>query len=120
MKGIQVVGILVSLYLLAQTFLNYRRGNYSSKRALFFFALWGLVAFLFVYPSSVQFVLPILTTQDMIMSVLVVGLVITFVLISELYQQIGRIEKRITELVQNLAIRDYLSEFSDRKDEDDR
>ena len=108
-KGIQVVGILVSLFLLAQAVLNYRRGNYSWRRAVFFSGLWVLVAFLFVYPGSVQFVMPILTTQDMIASVLVVGMIVVFALISELYQQVGRVERKLAELVQNLAIRDYLS-----------
>lgn len=76
--------------------------------------------FLFVYPPIVQLVLPLLTTQDMVMSVLVVGLVVVFALISELYRQVGKLERRLSQLVQNVAIHDYLKKIcNDSEDVED-
>ena len=119
MKGIQILGILVGLYLLGQTVLNYRKGNYGLRRALAFSTLWIIVTFLFAHTHIALLALPILTTQDMVMSVLVVGIMVVFVLISNLYQQVGKIERRLTELVQNLAIHDYLKRASGGEQENE-
>lgn len=82
--------------------------------------LWMLVALLFVYPSILELALPVLTTQDVITSALVVGLAVTFVLIAESYQQIGKVERRLRELVQNLAIHEYIKKVSkDNVDDED-
>lgn len=115
-KGIQVVGVLVGLYLIVQTVLYYRRGNYGVRRAGFLLVLWSLVSVLFVYPPLASLVLPILATQDMVVSVLVVGLVVAFVLISQVYQQAARIERKLTELVQNIAIHDYVREAVNKRE----
>jgi len=119
MKGIQLVGIIVALYLLVQIYINYRRKNYSFRRALFFSLLWIVVLLLFAYPPLAELALPFLSTKDVIMSVLVIGIIILFLLISEIYQQIGKIEKRVEILVQNLAIEDYLKGvISENKDDE--
>lgn len=117
-KGIQVVGILVSMFLLIQTLLNYKKGNYSSQKTFFLSLLWILIFLLFIYPPFVLFVLPILMTKDVISSVLVVGLVVIFFIISNIYQQVGKLDKRLSELVQNLAIHDYLNEIISEENED--
>ena len=118
MKNIQLVGIAVGFYLLLQTFLNYRRGNYSLRRTLFFSGLWALLEVLFIYPPLAELALPFLSTEYMIQTVLVIGVVVTFVLISQVYQQIGRLENRVEKLVQNLAIGDYLEKVSEDKDDE--
>ena len=109
-KGIQILGMLVGLYLVAQTLLNFRRGNYGVRRTVFLMVLWSVMVVLFFNPSLAGLALPILTTQDVIMSVLVMGVLVAFVLITQLYQQMARVERRLTELVQNLAIHDYIKE----------
>jgi len=109
-KGIQILGMLVGLYLVAQTLLNFRRGNYGVRRTVFWVALWSVMMMLFFNPSLAGLALPILTTQDVIISVLVTAVLMAFVLITQLYQQIADVERRVTELVQNLAIHDYIKD----------
>jgi len=78
-----------------------------------------LVLLLFIYPPLAQFALPVLTTKDVIMTVLVVGLMVTYILMSELYQQMGKMEKRLAEVVQNYSIQDYLKRITDNGNEDE-
>jgi len=111
-KGIQVIGILVGLYLIGQTILNFRRGNYDARRAGFWLVLWTVMVVLFFNPSLMALALPILTTRDTIMSVLVIGLTGAFVLIAQIYQKMTGLEIKLTRLVQNLAIHDYLKDVS--------
>lgn len=117
-KGIQVLGILVGLYLVSQTLLNYRRGNYGIRRTVFMVVLWSVMVVLFFNPSLMLLALPLLSTQDTIMSVLVIGVLGAFVLIAQVWQAVAKIERKLTELVQNLAIHDYLKDdTSDRNDD---
>jgi hypothetical protein len=49
----------------------------------------------------------------------VVGLIVVFVLVFHAYQQVGKVERKLTELVQNLAISEYVKEVSNPRKEDD-
>lgn len=117
MKGIQMLGILVSVYLFAQTLMQYKRGNYSARRTIFWLSLWMLISVLFAFPSLTILILPILTTQDAMMTTWVIGLVIGYVLIYQTYQRVIVAERKLTELVQSIAIHNYLEKASDNPDE---
>jgi hypothetical protein len=120
-KGIQVLGVLVSLYLIGQTLMQYRKKNYRARRAAFWLSLWILIGVLFAFPSLTILVLPILTTQDAMMTTWVIGLIVGYVLIYQIYQRVVMVERKFTELVQNIAIHNYLEEVKsnpgDKKDE---
>jgi hypothetical protein len=114
-KGIQIVGIVVGLYLIAQTYRNYKNGSNNGKRAILWLLLWSAMIILFSNPSLMEFALPILTTRDTIMSILVLGILLSFVLIVQLWQYTYRIEKRIITLTQNLAITDYVNQLGQKE-----
>lgn len=118
-KGIQVLGILVSAYLIAQTILQYRKGNNGVKRTAFWLSLWSVMAILFAFPSLTVLILPILTMKDAMLSVVVVGLTVAYVLVYQMYQQTARTERRLTELAQNMAIHDYIKEEPNNPEEND-
>jgi hypothetical protein len=120
MKGIQVIGILVAMYLILQTLIQYKKGNYGLKRTCFWLALWGLIGSLFAFPSLVGLTLPFFAMQDMVLTTLVVGVIVVFVLVYHTYQQVTRVERKLTELVQNIAIQDYIKNATaDPKGKDD-
>lgn len=119
MKGIQVIGILVTVYLIFQSLRQYKKGNYGLKRTSFWLALWVLIGGLFAFPPLVELALPIFAMQDMMLTTLVVGLIVVFVLVYHAYQQVARIERKMTELAQNLAIHDYVNDAVDDPDEKD-
>jgi hypothetical protein len=73
---------------------------------------------LFMDTGLVSLALPFLDMQQAVLAVLVMGVLTTFVLIVQLYQQIISLDRRMTELVQNLAIHDYVKETSATGKED--
>ena len=109
-KGIQVLGMLVSVYLIVQTVVQYRRGNNGIKRTALWLTLWMLMAILFAFPSLTILALPILAMQDAMLTVVVVGLIVSYVLVYQMYQQAARTERKLTELAQNMAIHNYVKE----------
>ena len=118
-KGIQVFGLLVSVYLIAQTLVQYKRGNNRTRRTAFWLSLWTLMAILFAFPSLTMLALPVLTMQDAMLTVLVIGLVMAYVLVYQTYQQATKIERKLTELAQNIAIRDYVKDVTNDPEEKD-
>ena len=107
--------MLIGVYLLAQTYVNYRRSNYGIRRTLFFIFIWSIMIVLFLNPSLSLMMLPVLTTQDAIMSVLILSILTLFLMFTYLNQQISSINKKMTEIVQNIAIEDYISKIKKKE-----
>ena len=113
-RGIQLLGIGVSVFLVVQTIIQYRRGVYSFWRALFWTGLWSLIGFLFAFPSITTLALPILTLQSAMFATQIVAIIVIFLILHHTYQQLAKIERKLTRLVQNLAVNDYLTNFPKR------
>lgn len=109
-RGIQVLGMLVSVYLMVQTVFQYKRGNYGVKRAALWSSMWALMALFFAFPSLTILALPVLAMEDAMLTVLVVGLLVSYVLVYQTYQQATKTERKLTELAQNVAIHNYVKE----------
>jgi hypothetical protein len=118
-RGIQLLGMLVSIYLIIQTLIQFKKGNYGVKRTAFWLSLWTLMAVLFAFPSLTILALPFLAMEDSMLTVLVVGVIVSYVLVYQAYQQAAKTERKLTELAQNMAIRDYVQEAVDDSDEKD-
>ena len=111
MKGIQIVGVSVGIYLILQVYINYRKNNYSTKRTLLMSFTWGVLIVLFLNPSIMIYALPLLSTEDFIMSVLVLSFLFIFIMFNDINNRIIENEKKVTELVQKLAIEDYFKKI---------
>jgi hypothetical protein len=106
-KGIQIIGVSVGIYLILQVYINYKKNNYSTRRTVFMLSIWGILIVLFLNPSIMIYALPILSTEDFIMSVLVLSFLFIFLMLNDINNRIMENEKKVTELVQKLAIEDY-------------
>ena len=106
-KGIQIIGIIVGVYLIFQTYSNYKKGNLRLRKASVHFVMWVAMIALFSNPSFAQYILPIFTTQDMIMTVQVTSILVLFIMITNIQQQLSENKRVLSHLVQNLALDDY-------------
>ncbi len=118
-KGIQVVGVLVGLYLAGLGVAGFAGGSYGWRRAGFWVVFGSTVSILFLNPSLAIFALPFFTTQDTITTVLTVGILIAFSLIAQLYRQLSERDRRLTRLVQEVAVGDFAREYGFKADEED-
>ena len=80
--------------------------------------IWVAMILLFFNPTWAAIALPFLSTQDIIKSVTVVGLLIGYLLITNLMQQVSELNKKTTILVQNSAIRNYVEEQGINNDDE--
>ena len=112
-KGIQLVGILVASYLLFSTYNNYRKRQIGIKKTALWGAIWLLMALIFYDTNLMNIIMPILTTQDGIQTVMVMGILTSFIFINQVYVKVIELDKKMTGLTQNLAINDYLKEITE-------
>jgi len=118
-RGIQVLGALIGVYLILQTVVQWKRGNYGAKKTALWLSLWTLVLVLFAFPSLTTLALPFLVMENAILMVLVVGLVVAYVIAYETYQQATKTERKLTELAQNIALHNYLEQARGNPDDKD-
>lgn len=111
MKGIQIIGIIVGIYLAARTYLNYKKGINNLKRTIFWLALWSTMIIVFIDPSLSELALPVLSTQDAMISAMILAILTVFVLIMHMWQHISKIEQMMVDLTQNIAVTEYMNEL---------
>ena len=117
-KGIQILGILVGLYLLASTIYAYRRGESGLRKTMFWSLVWASMTSLFYNTNLVSIIMPILTTQDAIMTVLVIGILTSFLYINQVNRQIAHLNRKFAELAQNLALENYMKQEKTQDEEE--
>ena len=117
-KGIQILGILTGLYLIASTIYAYRRGESSLRKTIFWGLVWASMTALFYNTKLVSVIMPVLTTQDAIMTVLVLGILTSFLYINQVNRQIAHLDSKFTELAQNLALENYMKQEKTQDEEE--
>ena len=117
-KGIQILGILTGLYLLTSTIHAYRRGEASLRKTIFWGLVWASMTALFYNTRLVNLFMPILTTQDAIMTVLVMGILTSFLYINQVNRQLAHLDRKFTELAQNLALENYMKQEKTQDEEE--
>ena len=106
-KGIQVLGIATGLYLVLVTLMEYRRGRATLKRTIIFSGLWSMMILFFLNTRLIFIFMPLLSTQSNVLTALVMGVLILFVLYLAVYRKLNDIDKNLGLLVQNLALNSY-------------
>lgn len=113
------MGIIVGLYLLVNTIIEHRQHFITTKKAVILSAAWTVMTLLFYNTRLVEFLLPILSTEDAVITVLVLGLLSSFVLNIHTFKQVNRMEYKLTRLVQNLAVNDYIEQARNSSEKDE-
>lgn len=116
-KGIQFLGIIVGLYLLLKTVSSFRKGYISTSKTLILVSLWIGMILLFYETTLMRYILPVLATEDAVLSVLVLGVLVNFILFIQLLQESNKLEHKFTRLVQNIAINEYVQDMKHKDDE---
>jgi hypothetical protein len=105
-KGLQIIGMLVGALLLSYTLYNYYKNKYSFKRTFFFSTFLIVMLVLFFNPSLLTIILPYLSTESYVISIIVISIIFIYVSLFYIYNQMQKIEKSISIIVQNMALRD--------------
>jgi hypothetical protein len=79
--------------------------------------MWAIMGILFFNTSLVDLILPILSTEDIIITVLVMGVLVLFILFDYTFQQVSSLENRLNILMQNMDIENYFDKENPPKND---
>jgi hypothetical protein len=107
-SAIQVVAVVFALGMLYQSYLNFRRGDLGLTGLGFWAALWlGLLA-VSVLPGFFQSVISVAHVARLLDLVTILGLLVLTGISYRLYITVRGLQKTITTLVRQLALRDVV------------
>ncbi|MFQ5620555.1 MAG: DUF2304 domain-containing protein [Candidatus Nanoarchaeia archaeon] len=102
---IQILAIVFALFAISRTYLRLREGKLKVSQFVFWVVLWlGVVVLAFI-PQTASYVSVYLGISRPIDAVIYGSIVLLFYLIFRLYVMLSDIEKTITQLVTDLALR---------------
>lgn len=102
--GIQLVGVLFALIMLYLTFLYYKRSSYSTKSFVLWIVIWCGFLIATFFPSTLYGLMEELSIQRTVDFFVIGGFMFFSVIIFYLFSIIKMLERRIEELVRDVAV----------------
>ena len=99
-----LVAVLVGIAMAAYTFRGYRRGNIGLSTFLAWTAIWVALVVTGVYPQVYLIVTSALGMATPIQFVTSFSIIILFGILYQLYRIVGEVNRKITRIVQQLAL----------------
>jgi len=116
LKGIQIVGIFVSSILILISIYQVKKGSLSKTAFGIWVIFWGSISGIFFYPSFMVVIADMLNATDVMQTGIVISLMVLFLMIYYLYWKISKLDTKLSLIIQNMAIHDYMTEAT-KKDE---
>jgi hypothetical protein len=106
MELIQIVGVIFALFALSRVVLQLKRRSISFNEGLFWIFIWSLVVIFLIFPEFFGYVAEFLGVSRGVDALMYISIVVLFYLIYRLYAKIDNLERQITHIVREIAIRD--------------
>ncbi|PIU03824.1 hypothetical protein COT44_00905 [Candidatus Shapirobacteria bacterium CG08_land_8_20_14_0_20_39_18] len=106
--GVQIIGILFSIFMVYVSFLNWKKKDLNNLEMLFWIFLWTCFIIIILFPNILQGLTKILffaRTMDLLM---IAAFIILTIIGYSNYISNKKIEKKIEKMVRNQAIKKYL------------
>jgi|TARA_B100001971_G_C18030718_1_gene452402 hypothetical protein len=103
--GIQIIGILFGFFMMYYTFLQYKRKEFTIKEYGFWMILWAVFIIVTLYPGILDPVLESLSIARTLDFFIIVGFLFLIGVIFYTYTIVRKNQKRIEEIVRNIAIK---------------
>ncbi|MBR9703537.1 DUF2304 domain-containing protein [Candidatus Woesearchaeota archaeon] len=102
--GVQLVGVLFALIMLYLTFLYYKRSSYSTKSFVLWIIIWCGFLLATFFPSSLYGLMEELNIERTVDLFVIGGFMFFTVIVFYMFSIIKSLERRIEELVRDVAV----------------
>jgi hypothetical protein len=106
MELIQIVGAVFALFALSRVILQLKRRSMTLNEGLFWMFVWGSVVVFLIFPEFFGYIANILGVGRGVDALMYISIVVLFYLIYRLYAKVDTLERQITYIVREIAIRD--------------
>lgn len=103
--GIQIIGILFSLFMMYYTFLHYKRKEFTIREYGFWMALWAVFIIVTLFPAILGPILKTLSIARALDFFVIIGFLFLIGAIFYTYTIVRKNQKKLEEIVRNIAMR---------------
>ena len=105
MQLLQVIVVLFAVFAMSRAFFRFRDRKMSGKEFAFWFVLWAAAIVVILLPGTSFFFAGLLGIQRGADFVVYMSIILIFYLLFRLYVKIDSVEREVTTLVRNIAIK---------------
>jgi len=106
MEIIQIFGILFALFALSRVILQIKNRNMTIDEGIFWIFIWILVVVVLIFPQTLGYLANVLGVGRGVDAIIYLSIVVLFYLIYRMYARMEHLEREITKVVREVAIRD--------------
>tara|TARA_Y100000310_G_scaffold94401_1_gene92011 strand:+ start:11242 stop:11586 length:345 start_codon:yes stop_codon:yes gene_type:complete len=101
--GIQIIGILFSLFMIYYTFIHYKKNEFTVKESVFWFVIWTLFLFLTLVPQILDPVISTLRIARTLDLFVILGFMFLIGCVIYTYGLVRINQKRLDGIVRKVA-----------------
>lgn len=106
-RGIQVVGLLVSMCAFVAIHFLRRKNRLNSRSFFFWVGFWSIFIVIDVYPSLTSFITPFFTLGTNMYTLTALSILILFVLVFSFYSYLSDLNWKVNQIVREQALLDW-------------
>ncbi|KYK33444.1 MAG: hypothetical protein AYK19_13780 [Theionarchaea archaeon DG-70-1] len=107
MKGIQLVGLVVSFYLFYKSYLLVRRREEDVKQFLFWISIGFLLFFSSLFPSIIDVFMDFLGLENRAFAILIVGVLFMYLLFFNFVSRIDFLDRQLSQINEEVSLLRY-------------
>lgn len=119
LAGIQLLGIIFSLFMIYLAYVYYKRKNYGLRSFLIWLCVWLAALFLVSLPKTVYGVMQLLQIERTADFIVIMGFAFFSVITFYIYTIVKKNNYKIEQLVRQLAINEAEKKHSSKTDSED-
>ncbi|WP_456472454.1 DUF2304 family protein [Methanocaldococcus sp.] len=106
MEPIQILGLIIILFAMSRIIIQLKKKNIKLDEGIFWLFVWTLALFIVIYPTFTSYLASILGVGRGIDVIIYISIIVLFYLVYRLYAKLDKLERDITKIVREIAIRD--------------
>lgn len=107
MKGIQLVGLVVSFYLFYKSYLLVKRREEDVKQFLFWISVGFLLFFSSLFPNIIDVFMDFLGLENRAFAILIVGVLLMYLLFFNFVSRIDYLDRQLSQINEEVSLLRY-------------
>lgn len=104
--GLQITGILFSLFMIYLALLHYKKGQLNGIEISSWIVIWIAVILIVIFPEVVRVYAESFAVSRVLDLLIGGAFVVIFIMVGSAYVRVNKLEKRIEDLIRRLALKE--------------
>lgn len=103
--GLQITGILFSLFMIYFSLLHYKKGQLNGIEISSWIVIWVAVILIVIFPEIVRVHAASFAISRLLDLLIGGAFIVIFIMVASSYVKVNRVEKKLEDLVRKLALK---------------